>query len=132
MKHALLSARAALVRGTAEDTLVVAGRLAAQADAVGVPRYAATARLLVHQARAVLGEPVDHDLAWRDLRAVEDAVALEACWWAGETGAVLGQQRWLDRAESLAGHLADASGVYREPLHAEATRRLDQWRLRMR
>ena len=132
MKRALLGARVALLREDAAEALDVAGRLAAQAETAGVPRYAATARLLVHQARSALGEPVDADLAWRDLQAVEDAVALEAWWWAGETGAVLGEQRWLDRAESLAGHLAEASGAHREDLRAEAARRLAQWQLRMR
>jgi hypothetical protein len=102
----------------------------ADADRVGVPRYAATARLLVHQAHAALGEPVDLDTAAADLSAVEAAVAVEAWWWTGETGLALGQERWLDQAATLAGRLADASGEYAETLRAEATRRIDGWRAR--
>jgi DNA-binding SARP family transcriptional activator/tetratricopeptide (TPR) repeat protein len=132
MKRSLLSARTSLLGGSAEDALATAAALAAGAEHVGVPRYAATARLLVHQARALLGERVDLDGAWRDLTEVESAVALESWWWAGETGAVLGQARWLDRAEALAAGLADASGEHREPLQREATRRLAGWRVRTR
>ena len=132
MKHASLRTRVALLRGDPAAALAAAGRLASEAGAVGVPRYAATARLLEHQARAALGEPVDHDAARRDLGIVEEAVALEAWWWAGETGVALGEPRWLDRAETLAGRLAGESGSHRETLQAEATRRLEAWRLRTR
>jgi DNA-binding SARP family transcriptional activator/tetratricopeptide (TPR) repeat protein len=132
MKRSLLSARASLLDGSAEDALATATGLAGDAERVGVPRYAATARLLAHQARALLGEPVDLDAAWRDLAEVESAVALESWWWAGETGAALGQERWLDRAEALAAGLADASGEHREALRHEATRRLAGWRVRTR
>lgn len=132
MKHALLRARTALLTGTAAEALETAEALRADADRTGVPRYGSVARLLVHQARAALGEPVDPDTAWHDLAAVEDAVAVEAWWWAGETGAALGQARWLERAETLAATLADASGEHGDTLRAEADRRLAGWRLRLR
>jgi DNA-binding SARP family transcriptional activator len=132
MKHALLRARADLLSGAAAEALDIAATLRDDADRVGVPRYASVARLLVHQAHAALGEPVDPDVAWRDLAAVEDAVAVEAWWWAGETGAALGQPRWLDRAEALASGLADASGQHGDALRTEAGRRLTEWRLRLR
>ncbi|WP_183408304.1 ATP-binding protein [Nocardioides pocheonensis] len=132
MKHTLLRARVALQRGALDDAVGLASGLAAGADQVGVPRYAATARLLVHQATAAAGEPVDLDAAWRDLGAVEGAVALEAWWWAGETGAALRQQRWIDRAELLASRLADAGGARGDSLRADASRRLEDWRLRVR
>jgi tetratricopeptide (TPR) repeat protein len=132
MKHAALRSRTALLTDAAAEALELAEALRADADRIGVPRYGSVARLLVHQARSALGEPVDLDVAWRDLAAVEGAVAVEAWWWAGETGAMLGQQRWLDRAEVLASTLAEASGPYGDSLRAEADRRLAGWRLRMR
>jgi hypothetical protein len=86
----------------------------------------------VHRAHADLGRPVDLDAAWQDLAAVEQAVGIEAWWWAGETGATLGQERWLRRAEELAAALAAESGPYAETLRAEAGRRLAHWRRTMR
>lgn len=132
MKHAVLRSRAALLTDAAAEALEIAEELRADADRIGVPRYGSVARLLVHQARSTLGEPVDPEVAWRDLAAVEGAVALEAWWWAGETGAALGQPRWLDRAELLASTLAGASGPHGDSLRAEADRRLAGWRLRTR
>lgn len=132
MKHAVLRARTALLTGAAAEALETSESLRADADRIGVPRYGSVARLLAHQARSALGEPVDLDLAWRDLAAVEGAVAVEAWWWAGETGAALGQARWLDRAEVLASTLAGASGPYGDSLRNEADRRLAGWRARMR
>jgi DNA-binding SARP family transcriptional activator len=130
MKLSLLRSRTQLLAGDATGALATAADLVADADRVGVPRYAATARLLVHRAHAALGEPVDLDTAAADLSAVEAAVAVEAWWWTGETGLALGQERWLDQAATLAGRLADASGEYAETLRAEATRRIDGWRAR--
>jgi DNA-binding SARP family transcriptional activator len=130
MKLSLLRARTLLLAGDATAALATAAALVADAERVGVPRYAATARLLVHRAHAALGEPADLDTVAADVAAVEAAVAVEAWWWAGETGMALGQERWLDRAATLAGRLADASGEYAGPLRAEATRRIDGWRAR--
>lgn len=132
MKLATLRARTALRTGAAAEALEIAEALRVDADRVGVPRYGSVARLLVHQARSALGEPVDPDAAWRDLAAVEDSVAVEAWWWAGETGAALAQPRWLERAETLASTLAGASGQYGDALRAEADRRLIGWRARGR
>jgi DNA-binding SARP family transcriptional activator/tetratricopeptide (TPR) repeat protein len=132
MKLSLLQARTQLLAGDAAAALATAEDLTARADRIAVPRYASVARLVAHQARTLLGVPVDLDRAWQDLAAVERAAAVEAWWWAGETGAALGQRRWLDRAEVLAAALADASGAYAEPLHAEAARRLERWRTRLR
>lgn len=128
MKRTLLESRAALLSGVPEDALRTATELAAAASAAQVPRYASVARLLVHQARSVLGEPVDLDEAWHDLETVGRSVGIEAWWWAGDTGVVLGQEAWLDRAEELAAELATHSGPYADALHAEADRRLAGWR----
>lgn len=132
LKRTLLRARIALASGDAAGALTHATDLAATAGAMQVPRYSATARLLAHRAQALLGNPVDADDAARDLAAVVDAVRVEAWWWAGETGAALGWDHWIDRAETLAVELAAASGPYADSLRTEADRRLADWRLRTR
>jgi len=128
MKLRLLEARFALHRDDPAAALVGAEALARDATAAGVPRYASVAALVAHQARAALGEPVDLDAAWASLATVEQAARLEAWWWAGETGAALGQERWLTRSEELTADLAAASGEYGETLRAEADSRLSGWR----
>ncbi len=102
MKLQLLQAQVHLLREEPEPALAVAQALADAAAAAGVPRYDACARLLVHRAAHALGEPVDRAAAWRDLGRVEHAVGIEAWWWAASTGAALGEDRWLTRAEQLA------------------------------
>lgn len=129
MKHRLLDAQVHLLAGAAETALDIAEGLRDAAVAAGVPRYDASARLVAHRARAALGEPVDPGAVRDDLDALERTVRLEAWWWAGQTGADLRDPRLLDRAERLAADLAQASGAHREDLHAEAARRLAEWRV---
>lgn len=128
MKLHLLDAQVLLLGGSAEKALEVASTLAASAASAGVPRYVSCAGLIVHRARAALGEPVDLDQAWADLAEVERSVGIEAWWWAGQTGAELGQERWLDRAEELVVGLAGRSGDHADTLRSDATRRLEAWR----
>ena len=127
MRLQLLRARTDLLAGNAEGALVVATALRDHAAEAGVPRYASVAALLVHQASAALGEPVDLERAWADLGAVERSVRVEAWWWAGETGAALGQDRWVEKAAELARDLAAASGAHADELRTEADRRLSAW-----
>lgn len=128
MRLHLLEAEAELLAGEPETALRTAADLAAAAGAAGVPRYEACARLVAHRARAAAGEPVDPERAWADLAGVERAVGVEAWWWAGRTGADLGDERWLARAEELAAGLAAASGPHADTLRAHATRTLEAWR----
>ncbi|MCX6401838.1 MAG: BTAD domain-containing putative transcriptional regulator [Propionibacteriales bacterium] len=128
MKLQLLDAQARLLAGDAEGSLEVAEGLAASAELAGVPRYTSCARLVVHRARAALGEPGNPGRAWADLAEVERAVGVEAWWWAGQTGAELGEERWLSRAEELAAGLALQGGVHGDSLRKDATRRLEGWR----
>lgn len=128
MKLQLLDAQVRLLAGAPEEALRIADDLREDAVRAGVPRYDASARLVAHRARAALGEPVDLDRAWRDLADVEGAVRVEAWWWAGQTGAELGQPRWLDRAERLADDLARAAGPRADGLRADADRHLVRWR----
>lgn len=128
MKLQLLQAQLHLQREEPEPALAVAHALVGAAGASGVPRYDACARLLLHRAEHALGEPVDAAAAWRDLQAVEAAVGIEAWWWAGSTGAALGEARWLARAEELAAELAGRAGRQRDTLRAEADRALAGWR----
>ncbi len=98
MKLQLLDAQRHLLAGSPEESLRLAEDLRERAVRADVPRYDTCARLVGHRARTALGEPVDLDQAWRDLAELERAVGIEAWWWAGQTGAELGQQRWLERA----------------------------------
>ena len=128
MKLRLLQAQLHLQREEPEPALALARALVDAAGASGVPRYDACARLLVDRATHALGEPVDPAAAWRDLSAVEAAVGIEAWWWAGSTGAALGDARWLARAEELAAGLAGRAGRHGAGLRAAADRSLDGWR----
>ncbi|MCW2857904.1 MAG: putative DNA-binding protein [Marmoricola sp.] len=131
LKHALLRARIAL-ESDPEQALAEATALVAAATAMNVPRYSSVGRLLVHRAHAMLGVEVDPEVAGRDLDEVENAVRIEAWWWAGETGAALGWDHWVRRAETLAAELARSAGPCAEALHTDADRRLADWRLRLR
>lgn len=128
MKRRLLGAQIHLLRDQPESALQVAQELAEAAARVGVPRYEACARLLVHRAGHALGERVDAAAAWRELGRIERAIGIEAWWWAGSTGAALGDERWLARSGELVAVLADRSGEYGETLRAEAGRQLEHWR----
>ncbi len=132
LKQAVLRARLALLDQRPEQALAGAQDLLAAADAMGVPRYGSVARVLVHQARAALGEPVDLGTVVRDLESVSSTVKLESWWWTGETGSLLGAEVLVDRAETLAYELARSSGPYADALRADADRRLARWRLRTR
>lgn len=131
LKLALLRSRLALARGDAEHALAGATALVGSAEAIGVPRYASVGRLLTHQARAALGEPVDRDQVAVDLDATRASIALEAWWWAGETAVAVAEPAFLRTAEDLAARLA-AESDRPEVLHAAADRRLRDWRLRLR
>jgi DNA-binding SARP family transcriptional activator/tetratricopeptide (TPR) repeat protein len=132
MKHLLLRARLALATDEPEQAMQVARELLDTAERSGVPRYAAAAALLVDRAAHRLGEAVDLDVVERNLHRVHRAVAIESWWWAGETGAALGVDRWIDLAETWAGRLARAAGPYETGMQKHADRRLAEWRLRSR
>jgi hypothetical protein len=132
MKMSLLRARTSLLAGDAEQARAEATSLVARADELGVPRYSSVGRMVAHQAGAALGDPPDPATVLSDLAAVERTVRLEAWWWAGETGAALGDAGWIDRAETLADELARSSGEHGDALRAEADERLAGWRLRTR
>ncbi len=128
MKLDLLDAQVQLLRGAPEEALRTAERLRDAAAASGVPRYETCARLVAHRARAALGEAPDAEGSWQDLADLERAVGIEAWWWAGRTGADLGDPRWTERSEALAADLARRSGDHADTLRAEADRRLTEWR----
>lgn len=127
LKQRLLQARLDLHVGHAEAALEGASSLARDATRIGVPRYASVAAVLVHRARAALGEPVDLDQITRDLARVERAVRIEAWWWTGETGAALRVPSMVARAERLADDLARDAGEHGDGLRSAARRRLEAW-----
>lgn len=128
MKLQLLDARARLAVGDPEGALRVADELARTARQADVRRYASCGRLVHLWSAAASGERVDPEDAWRACAAVEQSVGVEAWWWAGATGAALGMDRCLRRAEELADGLARRSGPHADTLRLEAGRRLAQWR----
>lgn len=128
MKLQLLDARVRLDVGDPGGAARIAEDLAAAARLAGVRRYESCAGLVGLWSAAASGKRTDPDDAWRALAAVEQAVGVEAWWWAGATGAALGLDRCLARAEELADGLARRSGPHADSLHHEAGRRLDRWR----
>ena len=127
LKHQLITARLALLRGDPEAALAAASELEARAAALGVPRYVSVARVLAHRARRALSLPVDLDVVAADLDRVEAAVAVEAWWWTGETAADLAVPAWLDLAAERAERLARSAGDHADTLRQAAARRLDDW-----
>ena len=127
LKHQLITARLALLRGDPEAALAAASELEARAAALGVPRYVSVARVLAHRARRALSLPVDLDVVAADLDRVEAAVAVEAWWWTGETAADLAVPAWLDLAAERAGRLARSAGDHADTLRQAAARRLNEW-----
>lgn len=131
MKLRILRARLALESGASEVAMELARGLFEDADRSGVPRYASVASLVIHRARHALGEPIDHDEVERDLKLANRSVGLE-WWWAGEIGAALGVDAWVDLAETWADELAGHAGPHEAALRKEAERRLVSWRLSSR
>ena len=128
LKHQLLSARLALLRGDPADALAAATALGERAAALRVPRYTSAARLVTHRARHALRLPVDPAAVAADLDALDQSVSIEAWWWTGELAADFGQPAWLDRAAGQAARLAAAAGPYGDGLRQAAGQRLDRWR----
>ena len=128
LKHQLLGARLALLRGDPADALAAATALGERAAALRVPRYTSAARLVTHRARHALRLPVDPAAVAADLDALDQSVSIEAWWWTGELAADFGQPAWLDRAAGQAARLAAAAGPYGDGLRQAAGQRLDRWR----
>ena len=124
----LLQARSALAQQDPAAALERAASLATRSGELGVPRYASVARLVAHRAQAALGEHVDLDVVAGDLRAVADAVALEAWWWIGESAAVHGVPGWVDLAATRMLDLSANAGKRGEALRLAASPRLDGWK----
>jgi hypothetical protein len=129
LKHRLITARLALLRGDAPAALAAAAELQTRAAALSVPRYLAVARVLTHRARGALDLPVDLAAVAADLSLLEEAVAVEAWWWTGETASDLAVPAWLDLAAEQAERLARQAGDYSDTLRRVAARRLDRWRV---
>jgi len=128
LKHQLITARLALLRGDPEAALATASELEARAAALGVPRYVSVARVLAHRARRALSLPVDLDVVAADLDGLERSVAVEAWWWTGETAADLAVPAWLELAAERAERLARSAGDHADTLRRAAARRVAGWR----
>ena len=126
LKHGLLTARLALLRGDAERALAGSASLEARAAALGVPRYTSVARLLVHRANHALGRPADPGTVTADLDLLDRCVAIEAWRWTCDLAADFAQPAWRDRAADRAARLAQHAGRYADGLLREADRRLSR------
>jgi DNA-binding SARP family transcriptional activator len=127
LKHGLITARLAILRGDAEAALNAADNLAESAAELAVPRYLSAAAVLRHRARASLGLPVDLAQADADLTMLAGSVAIEAWWWTGDAAVDLGIRDWAERARELAGRLADQAGDYADTLRADLRHRSARW-----
>ena len=125
LKHLLISSRVSLASERPEEAMAEADSLAERADALGVPRYGSTARVMRHRAGRALGMPADTDRLAADLDAVDASVAIEAWRLTGEVAAEFASPALLDRAESRAARLAGNAGPYAEGLRAAAARQLN-------
>ncbi|HEY2834539.1 MAG TPA: BTAD domain-containing putative transcriptional regulator [Sporichthyaceae bacterium] len=128
LKSRLLRARLALLTDSFEQAADLAGKLAEHAEALGVPRYAAPARLLAARARRRLGVPIDLDKIAADLAEIERTVAIEAWWWVGDAGADLRVTDWVDRAEASGRRLAADCGERSALALAHVAQQAAQWR----
>lgn len=131
LKLRLLEARLALLSGAADQALVLADALAADAGAMHVPRYESVARLLGHRSRARLGMPVEPGSVETDLDQLDASVAIEAWWWTGEVAADLGIPQLLARAKTRVARLSRGLGSRAPALRADADARMRQWQARL-
>jgi DNA-binding SARP family transcriptional activator len=127
LRSRLVRARLDLARGDADAALTGAESLAADAAALGAPRYHAQARLVAATAAHRAGGVVDLDEVGRLLMRLDDVAGLEAWWITGEVAAVFGVSAWEDLARRRVGKLRARAGGYTSALEREATRRLG-WR----
>jgi DNA-binding SARP family transcriptional activator/tetratricopeptide (TPR) repeat protein len=124
LKYRFIAARLSLHGGDAERALAGASELAAQAAALGVPRYTSVARLLAHRANHALGRPVDPGVVATDLDLLDSSVAIEAWRWTCDVATDFAQPAWLDRAADRAARLARGAGRHADGLLREADLRL--------
>jgi DNA-binding SARP family transcriptional activator len=128
LKHQLLTARLALLRGDPATARAAAAELETRAAALEVPRYVSAARVLGHRARHALGLPADLDAVAADLDRLEASVAVEAWWWTGETAADLAVPAFFDLTAERVERLARQAGDQADTLRRVAAQRLDDWR----
>jgi DNA-binding SARP family transcriptional activator len=131
MKHQLISARLALLRGSPARAAGYAEELEATAARLGVPRYVSVARLLRHRAYRRLGMPVDRQQVVADLDLLDASAAIEAWWWTGDLAVDFGVEAWLDRAGERAARLAGNAGRDADALRAAVAGRMAAWRALM-
>jgi tetratricopeptide (TPR) repeat protein len=127
LRSRLVRARLDLALGDAEAALTGAESLAADAAALGAPRYHVQARLVGATAAHRAGGVVDLDEVGRLLLRLDEVAGLEAWWITGEMAAAFGVDEWEDLARRRVGELRTRAGGYTGALEREATRRLG-WR----
>lgn len=100
-------ARVDLASGRTEAAVDGARTVAAEAEALGVPRYALPARLLVARSLSIAGRPVDLTAVAPHVEALDAAVGIDAWWLTAEAGRDLDVAAWRDLAGRRANALTD-------------------------
>ena len=124
LRGRLVGARLDLARGDAESALARAGSLAADAAALGAPRYEVQARLTAATAAHRGGAGFDVDDVGRQLRRLDEVAGLEGWWITGEVAREFGVREWEDLAHRRARALRSRAGAYADVLERAAVRRL--------
>jgi len=124
LRGRLLKARAVLERGDLETTLAVAGAVATDSAAQGIPRYEIQASLLVATAQHRLGVDVNLEDVNALLEALAGVAGLESWWITGDVAQEFGEGRWTALAASRAARLSTHAGDFGRSLQRFAKQRL--------
>jgi len=124
MRARLLRAQLDLALERAESAFVVAESLAADAAAIGTPRYEVQARVTAAIAAHRIGGVVDHDALERLLMRLDHLAGLESWRITADVAQEFGVGQWETLARRRVGELRACAGPYADALGREADRRL--------
>lgn len=102
-------ARLALLTGHPAEAASGSSDVARAAEALGVERYAAEARLVAARGDFRSGAMVDLDRIGRDVEALDAAVGIDSWWLTAEVGRDLGVAAWVELARNRVATLARAA-----------------------
>ncbi len=109
LRMRLERARLGLLYGHTNTAAEIATEIAAQADRLGVPRYASVARLIAARAIHLEGGSVDLDAVGRDVYDLDTTNGIDAWWVTAEVARDFGITAWRDLALTRTRRLARAA-----------------------
>jgi DNA-binding SARP family transcriptional activator len=124
LRGRLLKARLDLASGDPVAARSGARALAADASALGTPRYAVQANLIAAMAAHRAGLSVDHDVIGHLLHALDHLAGLESWWITAEVAREFRVAQWDTMARRRVADLRAKSGDYAASLGHLAARRL--------